>query len=508
MNIKIIKLFMLVLLVGIFTVGCSNILPTKMPLDDSLKEILTSKGENYNFLNDELFLETVDEYARSIPNIDVDEVKYAIGNLDDDNYPELAIFMDKDPDDVNSKTELVVYKFNGDSYVILDRIHMNHDSSNHLMEIGKISEDQNGIFLSNNVGARSTATYGFILKDRKLKSILNENKISLISLEAENEIKDIDDDGILEFSIYTVNPEASNDKSESKDDMMSIWYKWDGKDGGKVVQTDTKTPYSKSKVSKGLLKKYKAMNIVDILPSLEENIDDYNPKEVSQILKNYMESLEEGFSQINQSPLLEKLLEESDKHGLSIERLNDITYISRDKVLDSSLRDYIRDNLKLGYKLVETEGMFYFILDNQMFVDKYGSNMSKEFLNYLKIKSFNSNEPYLKDGALVIDRDALAERILAIENYRLRFPFSQFVSELDSVYTEYVRTFILGSVNTPNYDLNTNLFSEGSIALFSNIVTDHPNTHFADVLNYVVNELKSNANTITVDLKENLELKI
>lgn len=502
---KILKLIVLVVLIGIFTVGCNNILPTKMPIDDSLKEILNSKDENYNFLEDEEFLEMVNDYANSIPNIDKD-VQYEVGILNDkDNIPELVVFMDSNPDDVNAGTELVVYEFNGDSYVIADRVGMNHDSSSHLLEIGNVSEDQKGIFVSNNVGAHSSVTYGFILEDGKLKSILNENKVSLMSIYAENEIKDIDQDGILEFSIYTINPETGMDTSEKQSDMMSIWYKWDGYDGANAIMAETSNTSANALSTKNVSEKYYGMKINDVLSQLDENLENFTPSETTSILKDYILRLEENYPKVNQSPNLSKLVEEREIYDLSVDRLNNLSYVSRDNALDKDVRKFLVENLELGYKLVEAEGQFYFIVDNQMFIDEYEPYISRLFYNYLNIKAFNSNEPYLKDGSLAIDRDSLAERIVAIENYRLRFPYSSFIPELNSIYKEYVRTFILGSVNSPNYNTKTNIFSDGSIAVFKNISNNYSKTHFADVLNFVIDELEDNLNMFSIELKEDIE---
>lgn len=505
---KILKLLMLVFFLGIFTAGCTDILPNKVPLGSSLKDILNSKDDNYDFLNDEEFLEIVDKYANTIPDIDKD-VQYAIGNLDsEDNIPELAVFMDKDPKDVNGKTELVIYKFNGDSYTILDRIHMNHDTSNHLIEIGKIAENQNGLLVSNNVGAHSTVTYGFILEDGKLKSILNDTKVSLMSLFPENEIMDIDGDGILEFSIYTVNPETGKNSSNDEDDMMTIWYKWNGFDGANYVNVDASNLTMTSFGTSNALEEYSGLRNREILPILDKDLEKNNKDETTDILKYYIQRLEEDYNRINQSPFLGRLFKDKEEHKLSINSLNNLNYISRDNVLDKDVRDFLVDKLKLGYKLVESEGQFYFIVDNQKFIDQYENNISRMFSSYLKIKAFNSNEPYLSDGALVIDRDALAQRIVAIENYRLRFPYSSFIAELNSIYNEYVRTFILGSINSPNYDLQTSVFSQESLAVFKDVLDNHADTHFSEVVEFVVKGLENNSYMLTLDLKEDIEEKI
>ena len=86
-----------------------------------------------------------------------------------------------DPNNIEDEGSLEIYKFNGEEYTILDSISMNFDNTNHQIEIGKISENQKGMFVCNQVGAHSGITYGFILEDRKLKNILNDNKIQLIS---------------------------------------------------------------------------------------------------------------------------------------------------------------------------------------------------------------------------------------------------------------------------------------------------------------------------------------
>ena len=84
---------------------------------------------------------------------------------------------------------------------------MNYDNTNYELVIGKIGPKQNGILLNNQAGSQSGITYGFILEDGKLVKALNENKINLISINTENEIMDINKDGILEFSILTIDPE-------------------------------------------------------------------------------------------------------------------------------------------------------------------------------------------------------------------------------------------------------------------------------------------------------------
>src|SRR5690606_19630264 len=123
--------------------------------------------------------------------------------------------------------------------------------------------------------------------------------------------------------------------------------------------------------------------------------------------------------------------------------------------------------------------------------------------DYLKINSKNTNNPILADGALVITRDKIAERIVEIENFRLTYPYSNYIDEINTIYEKYVVNFIYGNVNTPNYD-GTNKYSEGSIAVFQDTINKYPESHFADILQNTISLLNTNLNILTDEIKENI----
>ena len=148
-----ILLLLLIIISSLFIYGCEvsteDIIPESMPIEDSIKEIISSKGENYDFLNDELFIKKINELG--ISN------NFTLGNLDDgDSIPELVVFKDRNPEDTNDQGKLEVYKFNGEKYDLLDSIGMNYDNNNQQMAIGKVSETQNGLLLINQVGDRKS----------------------------------------------------------------------------------------------------------------------------------------------------------------------------------------------------------------------------------------------------------------------------------------------------------------------------------------------------------------
>lgn len=511
---KIILFISLLIATSIMLVGCNSneIFPEAIPLENSIKEIILSKGDNYDFLNDELFMRKVDEYANAlIKNKSINSKYYAIGNLDDDNIPELVIFIERNPKNVDDQGGLGVYKFTGEKYELLDKVSMNYDNTNYLLQIGKISPTQNGILLSNQVGAHSGITYGFILENGKLKSILNDKKISLISIYTSNEIKDIDDDGILEFSIYTVDPETE-DQSSVGSDKLILWYKWDEKDSGKLVKVEKESQvreieYKKTKEDKLDIEEIAYDKLIN---HLNENIEDFDKSRLSEVIGSHIKNLYKNMD--NRNTELDNLLNKyrkdqiSEKYELSIERLNDVEYLKREKILqsESDLKEHLISSIDMGYKLDFAEGMYFYKVDYQKFLNNFSDNITKQFRDYLKIYAMNSNEPYLRDGELTISLEKLADRILELEKYKITYPHSKYINEIDEIYESYILNFLFGSINTPNYDIKTNKFNENLIPAFTEIAKKYEHTYFSDIIKDFLSNLSLSSNIIDNTIRENI----
>ncbi|MDD2446464.1 MAG: hypothetical protein PHY91_02070 [Tissierellia bacterium] len=508
MNKKLILISILTIISSFFIYGCEiapeNITPSTVDLENSIKKIIQSKGEGYDFLSDELFISKINELGI--------EHNFTLGNLNDDSIPELIAFVERNPEDTEDQGKLEVYKFSGERYEILDSVDMNYDNSNYLLVTGKISEDQNGILLSNQVGGNAGITYGYILENGKLKSILNDKKISLISVTTENEIKDIDRDGILEFSIYTIDPETENTSPETAD-KMTLWYKWDGNDSGEIVQVDRLAVNdSFSTMSIKSSTEANEMNNDLYISHLAEHKDEYNKYELTNMIKNHINIL--NFTKDDRSLGLNNLYIKYQKadnfdslnnqYGLSLERLNDREYLSREKVLLSELdlKNSLIDSLNMGYKIQMVEGSYYYEVDYQELLDLFGDSITKEYKDYLKICAKNINSPILKDGGLVVTRDKIAERIIEIENFKLTYPYSYYIYDADVVYKKYIDNFIYGNVNTPNFE--NNRYSEGSLAVFKDTINRYPESNFADILKGTISVLESNLNMLDEDIKKSI----
>ena len=504
MKLKRILLLALILTSSIFIYGCNakNIVPAEIPLEDSIKEIILSKGKDYDFLRDELFIEKVNELGLSND--------FVLGNLDDDSIPELVVYINRDYNDVNDPGKLQVFKFNGEKYALLDSIDMNYDNSNYLLVVGKISPVQNGLLLSNQVGAHSTITYGYILENGKLKSILNDKKIGLLSTYAMNEIKDMDNDEILEFSIYTNDPE-SKDQSSAGSDKIVLWYKWDGIDSGDIIHVEKFSTIENIGSMSKLDATISSPDDSQMLSYLLEHSSEYDKYGLTGEIDAYITRLEENRQA--KSLLIDELFKKYqnvnvnyllNEYGLSLERLNDIEYLKREKTLskETDLKDILIQDLSMGYKLESSEGMMYYLIDNQKILDSFGQLITNEYRDYLKIKARESNNLHQMGGSLMISRDRLTDRIIEIEMFRRSYPYSQHVDDVNEMYFNYVTAYLYGTHISPNYDISTNIYGAGSLAIFKDTINNYSDYYFSDIIQRFFDELTLNNNVLTDDIRE------
>src|SRR5690554_193386 len=122
MKTKYTLILLITIIASITFTACNEIqgLPDVVALEDSMREIISSKGDSYDFLNDEQYMRMMDELVDLFveKNI-IKEGYYEIGNLDDDNIPELVVFHERDPKDINDQGALEVYGYISDKYSLL-----------------------------------------------------------------------------------------------------------------------------------------------------------------------------------------------------------------------------------------------------------------------------------------------------------------------------------------------------------------------------------------------------
>ncbi|NLY44804.1 MAG: hypothetical protein GX053_02265 [Tissierella sp.] len=520
MKSKYIFLLLALLLTSIFITACSEIqgLPTVVELEDSMKEIISSKGDSYDFLNDEQYIAKMNELVHLVvENNFIKEEHFQIGNLNDDNIPELVVFRERDPKNVDDQGALEVYGFISGKYSLLSQVPMNYDNTNYELVIGKIGPNQNGILLNNQAGSQSGVTYGFILDDGNLVNVLNSNIINLVSINTENEIKDIDKDGVLEFSIITIDPESTDDSMKNSH-KIKYWYRWNGSDGADFIK------YEKVKDDNSKNVKTSENDVLEeakkLLSSDRQNFIAYlklNKKFLSSVdnttlLSEYLNTMmvEAKAKEVIVNSLFSKyqLGNSSDylfsKYGLSLERLNDAAYLNREKTLNQEieLKEHLLNNLNLGYKLSAKDGKYIYDLNYQAFLDEFGDNILREYRDFYSILALNSNSQYQNNGTLMIPLDKLAERIIIIDNFKVTYPYSEFIAKLNPIYNNYLNTFLFGSTNSPVFDKESGLIDQDILSQYKDIKEKYPETNLGDIVSSFINELQNNGNKISRAIKD------
>lgn len=519
---KIFIIFLVLFILSIITISCSNekTLVTTLSLEESIKEIIVSNGNNYDFLSDELYISHMNQLGKElVTNTEASPLPFALGNLDDDNIPEIVVFKERDPNNMLDEGSLDLYKFNGDKYELIDSVSMNFDNTNYQIEIGKISEDQSGILLNNQVGAHSGITYGFILEENILKSILDGRKTPLISIYPDNKIKDIDDDGILEFSIFTIDPETV-ESSAVASDKMTLWYRWNGKDSAELLRVERKD-YSNDPSNKKLYEEANRLISMEFNESLEfiiENKDKLSNYDNTELLMEYIEKLNDlSYNKgIEIQDLFVKYQEDKNydfifkKYDLTMEKLNSLEYLKREKVLrdEEELKQHLIKHINLGYKLYTSEGMYYYIVNNQKFVDNFSGNITNEYTDYLRILALDTNEPFMNDGALTISNERLAERILLLESFKMIYPYSNELDKVNEKYELYLSVFLYGDLHKPNYDRKTLKMSDEAMMTIEQTIERYPYTNFADFLRDFEKWIKENNLIINDEIREKFSDKL
>lgn len=513
-SIKLISIYIILL----FLIGCSKkeSFPEVLSLEDSIKEIIVSKSNTYNFMKDELYLNYMARLGEQlVTNPHADPSHYAIGHLDEDNIPELVIFKERDPEDIEDEGNLEVYQFNGEEYILLDSVSMNYDNSNYQIAVGQIAKGTNGILLNNNIGAHSGMTYGFMLEDGKLKSLFDDNKVSLISIYANNEIKDIDEDGILEFSVYTIDPETL-DFTVLNSEKMILWYKWDGKDGAdliKVERGDLSLEPSDDTVfqrieelikddlpsaleffleNKSLLSRFDNVSLLkSYIGMLKDNIGIYT-KEISNLFAEYQ--YEKNYDYL------------FERYGLSLDKINSIEYLNREKTLKDvqEIKNNLIKCVNLGYKLDLSEGMYFYSINYQKLLDLFGENITNEYRDYLKILALDTNEPFMSDGSLTISTDKLIERILLAESFKIVYPYSEFLPKVIEIYHRYLQVYFYGDLHLPSYDAHLRIKDE-ALAVFEDTAEKYSFTAFGNLVKRFLEALESNNYIVNEDFRKTVK---
>ncbi|MBT2289104.1 hypothetical protein J7E73_08150 [Paenibacillus albidus] len=120
---------------------------------------------------------------------------------------------------------------------------------------------------------------------------------------------------------------------------------------------------------------------------------------------------------------------------------------------DTSLRALLKGAGESGYKLETAEGYYFPVIDYGAY-RKYKLYVTDDISDYITIMATETDLPPSKDNGLIISWTDVAARALAQEQFTQKYPGSNRISAVKSLYSMYVTNTFYGQNNTPlfHYD--------------------------------------------------------
>lgn len=481
-------------------------------LQDLISSLINEHNSNYDYMKDSTYIELASKLGISLltqysENLDRRLSKhFNIGNLDGDNIPEIVVYEQRNFQDLDDEGALVLYKYKDCKYREVHRISMNYDNTVEDIVIGQGSKGKNAVFVNSHVGAHSEQFYLFTMEDDKLNSKISRKKARLLSVYSNSQIKDIDKDGILEFCIYDIDPESSS-SSCADSDKINIWYKWDGKDGVKFIKYEKVGEFKKVKTDATVISNYNNLinkgQLSKAYSYLKANKYKLSIKDNTDAVKAYLSALNKRLSSINAdfSKYQEKYKMFENQgimkmYKLKYADLNNINIVKNTFVFskEKDLKDMLLNANSMGLKVATAEGSYYFVIDYQKFLE-FSPLVSSEMEDYFNIFAAESNKPALSEEYVKIPLDEIALRIARMEEFKLNYPYSKYLPEINEMHQWYLRGYIFST-----YDFTSHKVSAETLKSYEKSMKDYDYLVLHDILKTYTEGLNESGNIVTQDL--------
>lgn len=489
---------------------------TSDELQNSIAALINMHDNKYDYMKDSKYIELANKLGRSLLTQYSDEADkklgkhFNIGNLDGDNIPEIVVYEQRSFENVNDEGALVLYKYKDGKYKEAHRLSMNYDNTIENLVIGQGEKGKNAVFVNSLVGAHSEQFYLFTMDNDKLNSRINPKKARLLSVYSSAQIKDIDKDGILEFSVYDIDPESS-DSSCAGSDKINIWYKWNGKDGVKFIKYEKVGESKKAQTDLAVISNYNNLinkgQLSKAYYYLKANKNKLSIKDNTDAVEVYLSALNKRLSSINTtfSKYQEKYKMFENQgimkmYKLKASDLNNINIIKNPDVFskEKDLKDMLLNANSMGFKVATAEGSYYFVIDHQKLLD-FSTSVSSEMDEYLNIFAAESNKPALYEEHVKIPLDEIASRIAAMEEFELMYPYSKYLPEINEMHEWYLRGYIFGT-----YDFANHKVSAETLKSYEKSMKNYDYLILHDILKTYTEGLNESGNIVTQKLLDKM----
>ncbi|MBC7086957.1 MAG: hypothetical protein H5T96_00545 [Tissierellales bacterium] len=393
-----------------------------------------------DYLEQEENKKIIEKYLNLLnSSFDLNLENYDIGDLNGDGIDEIAMYFTETTGKENIG-KLLVYSYDGNGYFMIDEVEIKYDKENLDLKIGEIYEGKQGIILKNLANENTSVIYVYSIEDGKIVEAINPKKVNLFSIDINNEIRDIDGDGILNFNIYTFDPEANSDQNSK----ISIWYKCEEKGSATVVKKENLNENNiNDKIS---VEKLEAFGEISNIDDLRDIINYTEKNEFSNVLYEYLNKLNESLDIENKH--LSNYLYNIDRNEL--DRFYDEKVLSRINNLETginissniSFNSFLTESIQKGYMLTIENNRIVLKINYDKFIKIFGDSLTNELKTYINIISLYQNKPSSNLGVITVDKREIALRLVEIEKFRMVFPYSNMLDEVLEIYEKYINDLL------------------------------------------------------------------
>jgi hypothetical protein len=161
---------------------------------------------------------------------------------------------------------------------------------------------------------------------------------------------------------------------------------------------------------------------------------------------------------------------------------------------------------KAGWKLDESEGMYYVGEDGEWFLKEFGSILPEDWNKYLQQRTKEVKNQFSEDAGLLISWEELRDRIIYWEKYLIKYPTFSEKEVIDFYLDVYIRTYLTGMSNSSIADIETNKVQDKITKSYENFLTLNKQSKYYKLVEGQYNILKQNSFLLNEKTSQELEV--
>lgn len=371
--------------------------------------------------------------------VKTDTSQYIINDLNNDSFPELIIYRERDIGDIKDPGEIICYTLVDKEYR-KESIPLAFDNELKEMEVGNLRSGEKAVFIKTSVGKNYENFYVIGLEDG-VKNLIGSDLLSYLSVIPEGEIGDRNKNGFTDFTILMQDPDFEDEK-------ISMTYEY--VEGSFQLVDSNRTKFTPSI-------EFIEINKKEFFKLGE--LEDFSKFERDKLLSKYIGFLRERMAD-RKTAFLENInaLGVEDfpalisEYGIGLKSLNDPEFVEKSGVFSQRLP------VKLALVKLLTDGYSIYVEDGQVQLGVNYGYLEKKFdfsNDYSSFLQILAEDFYLKEKELSYKN--YKEILEMMEDFLIKYPYSNYFNFFQARYKSLLKELIrLGGAD---FDTEENPFS-------------------------------------------------